>query len=269
MTEGRWELAILETGPVIEGDPPSATAHSVLLLGGTTEAFRLAQMFAGEPALDIISSLAGRTSSPRRPAGRLRIGGFGGVDGLTRFIASEQIEAVIDATHPFAATITEHAVDAARQLGVPYLLLGRSPWVKTAQDHWLEVDDIASAVEQVPRRARVLLAVGRQEAPAFAKRMDCWFLSRMMEEPDPPIPPGKVILERPRDTADDECALMSDHRINCVVAKNSGGPGYAKVEAASWMGLPVVMVQQPRRPEAECVSIVGDAAVWLRRLFNL
>ena len=78
---------------------------------------------------------------------------------------------MIDATHPFAATITDHAVDAAKQLGVPYLLLGRSPWVKTEQDHWLEVTDIASAVEQVPRRARVLLAVGRQEAPAFAKRM--------------------------------------------------------------------------------------------------
>ena len=173
-------MAILETepDPIIEGDAPSATAHSVLLLGGTTEAFRLAQLFASEPQLDMISSLAGRTSSPRRPAGRLRIGGFGGVDGLAQFIADQKIEAVIDATHPFAATITDHAVDAAKQLGVPYLLLGRSPWVKTEQDHWLEVTDIASAVEQVPRRARVLLAVGRQEAPAFAKRMDCWFLSR-------------------------------------------------------------------------------------------
>lgn len=255
--------------PMIEGVAPAEGVRSVLLLGGTTEAFRLAQLFANEPGVDVITSLAGRTSSPRQPAGRLRVGGFGGPDGLAEFLVSERIQAVIDATHPFAATMTEHAVYAAQRTGIPLLLLSRSPWEKTEQDQWIDVPDIETAVASVPRRARVLLAVGRQEAPAFSKRMDCWFLTRMMEPPDALVPPGKVLVERPRDNADEECALMSDNRINCVVAKNSGGPGYAKIEAASWMGLPVIMVGQPPKPDAERVSIVGDAAVWLRRQFNL
>jgi precorrin-6A/cobalt-precorrin-6A reductase len=255
--------------PMIEGVAPPEGARSVLLLGGTTEAFRLAQLFANEPGIDIITSLAGRTSSPRQPAGRLRVGGFGGADGLAEFLVSERIQAIIDATHPFAATITDHAVYAARRTGIPLLLLSRPPWEKTEQDQWIDVPDIETAVTSIPRRGRVLLAVGRQEAPAFAKRMDCWFLTRMMEPPDSLVPPGKVLVERPRDNADEECALMADNRINCVVAKNSGGPGYAKIEAASWMGLPVIMVGQPAKPDVERVSIVGDAAVWLRRLFRL
>lgn len=255
--------------PIIEGEAPLPTAHSVLLLGGTTEAFRLAQLFANQPQIDIINSMAGRTSSPRRPVGRLRIGGFGGVEGLAQFIVSNRIMAVIDATHPFASGISDNAFRAAQMTGIHHLLLSRAPWAKIQDDTWLEVPDIPSAVERIPKNARVLLAVGRQEAPAFASRTDCWFLTRMMEEPALPIPPGQVILERPRDTADDECALMSDHRINCVVAKNSGGPGYAKIEAASWMGVPVVMVNQPPLPPAERVSIVGDAAVWVRRLFGM
>ncbi len=241
----------------------------VLLLGGTTEAFRLAQMFANEPGIDIITALAGRTSSPRRPAGRLRIGGFGGAEGLAEFIVNQRINAVIDATHPFASTISFNALQAAKMVSVPHLLLSRSSWNKKQGDMWVEVPDIAAAVSQIPKRSRVMLAVGRQEAAAFAVRQDCWFLTRMMEQPEGPIPPGDVILGRPGDSPDEECALMSDNRINCVVAKNSGGPGYAKIEAANWMGITVVLVSQPQTPPCDRVSVVGDAAVWLRRLFSL
>ena len=257
------------TIPVIEGNPPPANVPSVMLLGGTTEAFRLAQMFVNEPGIDIITSFAGRTSSPRKPAGRLRVGGFGGVEGLADFIVNERISAVIDATHPFASTITDHAYQAAKMVSVPHLHLARSSWNKKHGDIWIEVPDLASAVEQIPKRARVMLAVGRQEAAAFAVRQDCWFLTRMLEQPDGPLPPGDLILGRPGHTPDEECALMSDNRINCVVAKNSGGPGYAKIEAANWMGISVVLVSQPQTPPCDRVSVVGDAVVWMRRLFSL
>lgn len=254
--------------PPILGPRPIPHDHSVLLLGGTTEAFRLAQVLANDAGLDLITAMAGRTSQPRQPAGRLRIGGFGGVEGLANFIVNNRICGLIDATHPFASTISFHAFEAARLTQIPHLLLNRAPWRKVDRDQWIEVPDMPGAAAKIPMGARVLLAVGRQDIAHFAGRQDCWFVSRMMEQPTGPVPRGEVLLERPREDPDQECALIADQRITCLVAKNAGGPGYAKIEAANWMGIPVVMVDRPPLPPAKTASVVGDAAVWARKLLQ-
>ena len=98
----------------------------VLLLGGTAEGRALAK--ALYPRIDIVSSLAGRVPDPALPVGPVRIGGFGGVDGLRRWLRDERIDAVVDATHPFAATMTAHAAEVCGELQIPHLVLARPAW---------------------------------------------------------------------------------------------------------------------------------------------
>lgn len=238
----------------------------VLLLGGTGEARALAK--ALHPRVDIVSSLAGRVPDPALPVGPVRIGGFGGVAGLRRWLRDERIGAVVDATHPFAATMTAHAAAACAELRVPHLILARPAWDPGAA---IVVDSDAEAAETVARQgySRVFLTTGRSGVAAFAGS-DAWFLIRAVTDPDPSSLPRhhRLVLSRGPYGYDDELALLRDHRIDALVTKNSGGDmTRAKLDAAAALNVAVVMVARPPLPAgALTVGTVAEAAEWVGAL---
>ncbi|MER5972883.1 cobalt-precorrin-6A reductase [Streptomyces sp. NPDC002055] len=245
----------------------SGTRH-VLVLGGTTEARRLAEELAGDPALRVTSSLAGRVAEPRRPAGEVRIGGFGGPAGLARWLREHRVDALIDATHPFAGTISFNAAEAAAAVHVPLLALRRPGWVAGPGDRWHPVDSLAAAAEVLPGLGeRVFLTTGRMGLAAFAHLDRLWFLVRSVDAPEPPQPARmEVLLDRGPFTVEGEAELLRRHRIDVVVTKDSGGRATAaKLTAARDAGIPVVVVRRPPVPEG--VPVAEDpaaAATWLR-----
>jgi precorrin-6A/cobalt-precorrin-6A reductase len=242
---------------------------TLLILGGTGEAVELAERLADEPRLRVVTSLAGRTSKPRRPRGEHRIGGFGGVEGLKRYLADQRVNLLIDATHPFATTISANAATACNALDVPRLILARNPWPTTSGDRWIEVDNLDQAAGAVSGLAqRIFLTVGRQELDAFAALKNVWFLVRLIEPPSSPPPLGEcvVITGRGPFTIEAERCLLAHHRIEAIVAKNSGGAAtYAKIAAAREMDLPVVMVRPPPLTPGDRTRTVAAAAEWVRR----
>ena len=198
----------------------------VLVLGGTGEARDLAARLADQPSIEVISSLAGRTRDPARPAGRTRVGGFGGADGLAAWLAAEGIDAIVDATHPFATAMTAAAVAATQRLGLPLLVLRRPGWTARPDDDWRRVPSLAAAAADLPGE-RVFLTVGRTEVSAFAADEQRWFLIRSVETPDPPLPPQlQVVTARGPFEVADETALMRRHAVDVLVTKDSGGTAH-------------------------------------------
>lgn len=219
--------------------------RKVLILGGTREAAKLAAELVASGRWDVTTSLAGRTRTPAALSGRVRIGGFGGVEGLADYIRKEGFSKVIDATHPFARTISANAAAACKLAGVPLESRTRAPWTREPGDNWIEVASLEEAAAALPANARVFLALGRQYLDAFRPRPDCHFIIRMVDQPEslPPFASCEVIAARPSDNPDDEAALFRNHAITHLVARNSGGDGgYAKIIAARQMELPVVMI---------------------------
>ncbi|MEU6266275.1 cobalt-precorrin-6A reductase [Saccharopolyspora shandongensis] len=237
----------------------------VLVLGGTGEARKLAERLAERPDLRVTSSLAGRVREPQLPPGEVRVGGFGGVDGLADWLQREQVDAVVDATHPFAGTITENAVAAAERARCPILVLRRPAWRPGPGDDWRPAPSLAAAAALLPELGeRIFLTTGRQGLAHFAA-LSLRFLVRTVDPPEPPLPPHTtVLLARGPFTVDDELALLREHRIDVVVTKNSGGSmTSAKLTAARELGLPVVVVQRPPQPAASSAETVEDAVAWL------
>ena len=240
---------------------------AVLILGGTTEGYALAAALAPLPKLRVVSSLAGRTASPRHPPGELRIGGFGGAAGLAAYLRAERIVAVIDATHPFASRMGWNAAAACRDAGVALLRLERPAWTPAPGDRWDEVNDWDEAARLIASQSRrVLLALGRQELAPFAGLDQVWFLIRSVDAPDPmpPFAQAEVKLARGPFTLADERALLHAHGIDTLVCKNSGGSATdAKLEAAREAGVRVVMRRRPPRPTLPTVATVDAAAAWI------
>jgi precorrin-6A/cobalt-precorrin-6A reductase len=235
----------------------------LLLLGGTAEARALAERL--HPDIDIISSLAGRVPDPALPVGPVRIGGFGGVDGLSDWLVENDVTAVVDATHPFAATITAHAAAACAEVGVPLVILHRPPW-DPAGATVVATDSDAAEIITAKGYSRVFLTTGRSGVAAFSSS-DAWFLIRVVTAPDPQVlPPNhELLLSRGPYGYDDECELLRSRGIEALVTKNSGGAlTEAKLAAASSLGADVVMIQRPALPDGVAVvSSVQDAVAWV------
>lgn len=239
----------------------------LLILGGTGEAAALAEAaHAAFPDLTVISSFAGRTASPRALPGRTRVGGFGGADGIESFLRQERIDLVIDATHPFAATISAHAAAACAATGTPRLLLLRLPWQPGPGDRWLEVADMAEAARLVAKPARrVFLTVGPGDLAAFAGLTRVFFLVRLIQPPREPLPLADhgLVVARPPFSLEEERTLIARHRIDTLVTKQSGGGSEAKLAAAREVGAAVVMIRRPEKPAGERVATVAEAMAWL------
>jgi precorrin-6A/cobalt-precorrin-6A reductase len=250
----------------------AARPATVLILGGTGEARELARRLDGPAGLRVISSLAGRVADPALPPGEVRIGGFGGVAGLAGWLSDHQVAAVVDATHPFAETISANAVAACAAAGTPLLSLVREPWTAGPGDRWHEVSSLPAAASLLADLGqRVFLTTGRQGLAAFAGLTGPWFLIRCVDPPAGPLPARhQVILARgPYDIAA-EHALLAEHRIDVLVTKNSGGPlTEGKLDAARDLGIPVVMISRPAAAAAESVTAVSDAVRWVLALGGL
>lgn len=242
------------------------TAH-VLLLGGTTEARELAAVLATRSGVRVTSSLAGRVSRPGALEGDVRIGGFGGAEGLSAWLREQEVDAVVDATHPFAAGITANAARAAAVTGRPLVVLRRPGWRPGPGDRWHQVASLEAAAELLPSLGRrVFLTTGRLGLAAFAHLAALHFVVRSVEPPEPPMPPDvELVLARGPFTVADELALLREHRVDVVVTKDSGGAATAaKLTAARELGLPVVVVRRPPLPEG--AAVVPDVVGVLERL---
>lgn len=231
------------------------------------EARRLAERLAERVDVAVTVSLAGRTTAPAAHAVPVRIGGFGGAEGLAQYLTAERVDALVDATHPYAAIISANAADAAAAARVPLLALRRPPWVALSGDRWIEVADTAAAVQalgEAPRR--IFLALGRAEIRTFARAPQHHYLVRSVEAVDPPlaVPHASYITGRGPFTEADDRALLAAHAIDLVVAKNSGGTAtYGKIAAARALGLPVILLRRPALPEVPAVETIEEALTWL------
>jgi precorrin-6A/cobalt-precorrin-6A reductase len=250
------------------------TNKTLLILGGTTEGYKLAEAAVALPGLRVISSLAGRVGSPRLPAGEVRIGGFGGITGLADYLKHEHIGAMIDATHPFASRMGWNAAGASAETGTPLLRLERPAWRPVEGDRWTEIDDWPEAAmalredDRMQPAQRVFLALGRQELAHFTDLDHIWFLIRSVEPPDPSLyfAQSQLLLARGPFRYEDERALLAQHRIDTIVCKNSGGAATdGKLTAARDLGLRVIMLRRPRRPDLPSAPDVAGAMDWLRR----
>ena len=242
----------------------------LLILGGSSEGFALAEELAGEPGLETITSFAGRTKTRRTAPGSFRVGGFGGPEGLADYLAAKNIDALIDATHPFADRIKANAGLAAARTHTPLLHILRPAWQPVPGDDWREAADMEAAARMVPEDAGlVLLTVGRTELAPFAARPAIRFLARIIDPPEDraALANMELLLDRGPFALEDERALFRERQIGCLVSKNSGGEAAAaKLTAARELGLPVIMVARPAPPPGAKVGSVAEALVWLREV---
>lgn len=239
---------------------------TILILGGTAEARELAAALVAD-GLDVISSLAGRVNSPSLPAGRIRIGGFGGVDGLAEYLRRQQVSAVVDGTHPFAATISANALQAANRTNTPLVRLERSGWGGHPRSgSWTWVADGAAARAAAEVGCRPFLTIGRQSLPDFRAWADREVVVRLVDPPTAPLPQRWIlIMARGPYSYAGERQILTTHGIDMLITKDSGGTHtVAKLDAAGDLGIPVVIIARPKREEVDHLDTVAEAVAWCR-----
>lgn len=239
----------------------------LLLLGGTSEAQRLAKDVAQMPGVAAVLSLAGRTSKAAPSPVPVRVGGFGGVDGLTDYLLRETVDIVVDATHPFAAQISNNAIAACAKAQVPLLAIERAPWQRTDRDSWSEHATIEDAISALPDAPSIVFsALGRSAIPLLCAKPQHRYVIRVVDPIAPPaqLPEAVVISARGPFRTEDDIALFREYRIAHVLAKNSGGDAaYSKIEAARQLQLPVHMVERPAIAKRDAVRSCDDALDWI------
>lgn len=242
---------------------------TVLLLGGTAEAVAVARDIASTPGIEVIYSLAGRTRTPNLPDCTVRQGGFGGVDGLARYVAENGIAAIIDATHPYARQMAAHARAVSADTGTMLFKFLRPPWEEPADAPWLHAATPANAARLVDGRfSRVFLSSGLNDIPDFSHLTDIWFLVRSVDRPDTPVDLAQHhhITGRGPFDPEAETALLRDWRIDALVSKNSGGAATAaKLDAARALDVPVVMIDRPPVPPGDLYTDVAPLVDSVRR----
>tara|TARA_R110000868_G_scaffold143571_3_gene361855 strand:- start:14163 stop:14924 length:762 start_codon:yes stop_codon:yes gene_type:complete len=249
--------------------------RTVMILGGTTEARALADQLVEVHGDDlrVITSLAGRTSSPTLPKGEVREGGFGGADGMAAYMRDNGIDMLVDATHPFAAQISKHAAEAAAATGTPQLMLVRPAWVQKPGDRWIHVANMDEAAAQISRRSDAcLITTGINDLDAFIPIVTTKLFVRLIEKPSKPIvlQDAEIIIGTPPYKKDDEVALLQMMGIDLMVTKNAGGIAtYAKIEAARQLGIEVIMIDRPPLPKGDRVEDVAGALAAVKRTLAL
>lgn len=244
---------------------------TILILGGTAEARQLAAALVAE-GVDVLSSLAGRVSTPNLPPGRVRVGGFGGVGGLAEYLRREHASAVVDATHPFAAKITKNLVQAARITGTAVVRLERPSWREHPQANtWIWVPDAAAARAAADSPHRPFLTTGRQSLRDFEAWADRRVLVRLVDPPANSLPRRwRVILSRGPYSYAGERTILTEHAIDVILTKDSGGTHtVAKLDAACAIGIPVVIIARPEPAPVPLLRTVGEAVAWCRSLDDL
>lgn len=268
----------------------NSTTKNILILGGSNEGFLLAEQLNDDIRFNCVSSLAGRTSLPKKPVGEYRTGGFGGPDGLANYLKTENIHALIDATHPFAINISKNASLAATIANCPLIQIIRPAWQKTEQDNWLEVSSMEQAANILTAaHSPVFLTIGRLELAAFRNRTDLQMIARAIEpakknDPDKSKLAGlnsepeswplniSFIYAKGPFNYNAEKELIQKHNIKSIVSKNSGGEkAKAKLDIARDLKIPVIMInrqQQQTQQHTQTVSSVKEAIIWLEEIYD-
>jgi precorrin-6A/cobalt-precorrin-6A reductase len=248
-------------------EAPLSAAIRLLILGGTSQASALATALAGRGDVAPLLSLAGRTANPKPSPIPVRVGGFGGAEGLQRFLEAQRIDAVVDATHPFAERISANAVSGCAAARIPLLVFTRPPWHREPGDRWIDVDGVDAAVETLgSERSTVFLTQGRLQLAAFARAPQHRYIVRAI---DPPadfsaLREAELILARGPFAAVGEERLMRERGVEVLVSKNSGGDAtYAKIEASRRLGVTVVMITPPPAGDAVSVTDLAAALAWI------
>ncbi|MBW4034731.1 MAG: cobalt-precorrin-6A reductase [Proteobacteria bacterium] len=257
-------------------EPRSSLPLRTLILGGTTEAANLARALAHdaralahEPTIAATLSLAGRTTAPILPPIPHRIGGFGGIAGLVAYLRTTETAAIIDATHPFAAQISDHACQAAALTATPILRIDRPAWRAEPGDQWTHVTTMTQAAQALgPTPRRVFLTIGQQDLAPF--RAAPWhdYIIRSVDPPAAALcpPNAELITARGPFTVAGETALLQTHRIDIIVTKNAGAAATsAKLTAARTLGIPIIMIARPSLPPCPTVPDADGALDWLKR----
>ncbi len=241
----------------------------LLILGGTTEARELARrvtLMIGK-RMRVTTSLAGRRNATPNLAGEVRTGGFGGIEGLKDYLGEAAVDLLVDATHPFSPTISDHANAACMDAKVPRLQLSRPVWTLPPSAKYLEAGDLPEAAEMLSRMAqRVFLTTGLRGLEAFSGLDDLWFLVRLIDAPEtpPPLANHHLISGNPPYTLEDERALLAEHNIDTLVSKQSGGPGTeAKITAALGAGVVIVLIRRPPPEPGPQAETVDEAFAWI------
>jgi precorrin-6A/cobalt-precorrin-6A reductase len=239
---------------------------TVVILGGTAEARQLAAALIAD-GIEVVSSLAGRVRNPRLPAGPVRIGGFGGADGLAAYLRDHHVSALVDATHPFAVQITTNALQAASVTNTPLIRLERPGWSEhPLSGGWMWVADAASACVTADSASRPFLTTGRQSLPDF----DSWahrdVLVRLVDPPTSPVPQRwTVITSRGPYCYAGERQILDEYAVDALLTKDSGGSHTAaKLEAAADLGIPVIVIARPEHPPVPTVTTVAEVVAWCR-----
>lgn len=241
----------------------------ILILGGTAESSKLAPALEALP-VDVITSLAGRTSNPAAISGAVRIGGFGGAEGLAAYLATERINLMIDATHPYATRISHNALLAAQTANIQLIRLERPAWQKESGDNWTDISSEAQAATMVQAKERVFLALGRQHIEPFADRYDVHFVIRMIDPPQVKLPQDcEIVMARPGDYQA-ERHFLAARKIGLIVSRNSGGDiSYAKIKAARDLAIPVMMIARPPVAAKTVTATIEETMTFARSALGL
>lgn len=240
----------------------------VLLLAGTGEARRIAWGLA-DSGITLVASLAGATRRPEPLPVPTRVGGFGGEAGFRAYLAAERIDAVLDATHPFAEQITDRTARVCAELGLPYAQVLRPPWQAQEGDDWTEIATPQEAAAHLPDDAVVFLATGRQTLADYRNLEGRRVLARMIDPPTAPFPfeGGEFVIGRPPFTVKSEVALFQSLGVTHLVVKNAGGTGgRAKLDAARMLGIPVLLLDRPATAQGPKLARVAEAVAWVKAL---
>ncbi|AXV18468.1 cobalt-precorrin-6A reductase (plasmid) [Neorhizobium sp. SOG26] len=245
--------------------------YPILILGGTAEARRIADLLGADRRYAVQLSLAGRTRSPAEHTVPLRVGGFGGVEGLARYLRAQDFVMLVDATHPYAAQISANAALASKLSGVPLIALRRAPWSPQIGDRWRTTSSVSDAVAVLgPSPRRVFLTLGRQDLLPFEAAPQHRYVIRSVDPVDPPLKVPQAVYftgRGPFKEAEEE-GLLLEHDIDVVIAKNSGGPAsYGKIAAARKLGIEVVLIDRPSLPEVLKVGSVDELVRYLAHAF--
>ncbi len=238
----------------------------VLLLAGTSEAADIAKYLVRSERITAIASLAGATRAPKDLGLPMRIGGFGGAQEFASYLKDQNVDIVIDATHPFASKMTQRTARICGELGVKYLLVQRPGWVPEAGDKWFPVKDIPAVKALIPAGSTVFLATGRQTLAQFSGMQDCRILCRVIDPPESEFPfeNGRFVVGRPPFSVREEVDFFRSEGVDWIVVKNSGGErSKSKLIAARELGLPVAMIERSVVPDCEVVSSSEEACGWL------
>ena len=219
----------------------------ILILGGTQEARHLAN-HAAKHGWNAEMSLAGVTPTPISVDLPVRYGGFGGADGLARFLADQQITHLVDTTHPYAARMTAHAVAASDLAQVKRLSFWRPAWQADAEDLWTEYAGLAGLYADIPDHAHLFLAAGQEGIAALPVEHKFQVTARALKAPSTE---GQInfIAALPQADMEQEKQLFEELGITHLAVKNAGGTAsFAKLLAARALRLPVLMLARPAPP---------------------